>query len=71
MSVIDGGSFKCSQHDTLYETTNPAEWEAHVAEEHTDSGTSVCAICGKPTSYEHKPKNLKPMCADCREAYSK
>lgn len=70
MSIVDGGAFKCDQGHEPFETTSPQEWEEHSAK-HTESGSSVCAICGKPTSYEHKPKNMKPMCNECKEAYSK
>lgn len=69
MSIIDGGNFKCDQHEERFETADPAMWEEHVKKDHTDSGTSVCAICGKETSFVHKPRNLKPMCNDCKEAY--
>lgn len=71
MSVIDGGSFKCDQHKNRFETTDPKVWEEHLEKEHTESGTSVCAICGNQTEYQHKPVGLKPMCEKCKEAYSK
>jgi hypothetical protein len=71
MSVIDGGSFKCysDKHKTIFETTDPGEWEAHINDgKHTETGSSVCAICGNPTNYEHKRQGIKAVCKKCKEA---
>lgn len=67
MSIIDGGSFKCYAHDTIFETTNPREWEEHRKTDGTDSGSAPCAICGNITEYSHKPVGKKPLCATCKE----
>lgn len=69
MSIIEGGSFKCDQGHEPYETVDPQQWAEHQ-KEHTESGSSVCAICGKATSYVNKPIKLKPMCEECKEAYA-
>lgn len=68
MSIIDGGSFKCSNHDTIFETTDPAVWEQHLNDgEHLESGSTNCAICGNPTTFVDKPIGKKAVCDKCKE----
>lgn len=67
MSVIDGGSFKCYQHEQIFETVDPRLWAEHTAQEHTESGSAACVICGNQTQYQHKPKNKKAVCDKCKE----
>jgi hypothetical protein len=68
MSVIDGGSFKCDQHDQRFETTDPQVWHEHMNDgNHSESGEGVCAVCGTKTFYEHKIIGKKPLCDKCRE----
>jgi len=67
MSVIDGGSFKCYSHVPIYETVDPKIWAEHLAKDHTETGSSACAVCGNQTSYVHKPMNKKPICDKCKE----
>lgn len=67
MSVIDGGSFKCYNHEELFETIDPQEWEAHINDgSHKESGTSACAVCGTPTTYENKTIGKKALCEKCK-----
>lgn len=69
MSVIDGGTFKCYNHDPMYETVDPAAWEEHIHKEEgmTESGSSACVVCGNQTEYVHKPINKKAVCDKCKE----
>ena len=69
MSVIDGGSFKCYDHEPPFETVDPAAWQAHITEEghKTESGSAACAVCGNVTEFKHKPVNKKPICKKCKE----
>jgi DNA-directed RNA polymerase subunit RPC12/RpoP len=75
MSIIEG-SFKCDApphgRENRYETVDPAAWEAHLKEHKTtESGSSVCATCGKHTEFTKKTKGLKPMCDECKQEYLK
>jgi len=67
MSVIDGGSFKCYQHDQTFETVDPNAWAEHMKEGHTESGMSACVVCGNPTEYKNKPVGKKAVCDNCKE----
>jgi hypothetical protein len=68
MSVIDGGSFKCYQHgEETFETTDPKEWAEHLKQDHTESGSSACVVCGNPTEYKNKPTGKKAVCDNCKE----
>lgn len=69
MSVIDGGSFKCYSHEPIFETVDPNVWKEHktTCEGMTESGSTACAVCGKQTSFVHKPVNKKAICDDCRK----
>lgn len=55
MSVIEGGTFKCSNHGDGqdFETADPAEWEAHKLETpHYMLGQHPCIYCQVPTIAE-------------------
>lgn len=70
MSVIDGGTFKCSETEDKtvhFETADPAVWEEHLQGHNTESGSGPCAVCGVQTSFIHKPVGKKPLCDKCRE----
>ena len=68
MSVIDGGSFKCYNHDPLYETVDPALWEEHTHDgTHLESGSTACVVCGNQTEYVDKPITKKAVCDKCKE----
>jgi hypothetical protein len=69
MSVIDGGSFKCYDHDPVFETVDPKVWAEHISKQghKTESGSAACAICGTQTTYSHKPVSKKAICDKCKE----
>ena len=70
MSVIDGGTFKCYDHEEPFETVDPNAWNEHIKDpEHkkTESGSSACVVCGNQTEYTHKPINKKAVCDKCKE----
>lgn len=69
MSVIDGGSFKCYNHDPIYETVDPTAWAEHLRNEEglTEAGSSACVVCGNPVEYTDKPINKKAVCDTCKE----
>jgi hypothetical protein len=72
-SLIDGGTFKCSNHeDGEYETDNIVEWKEHLAShelgELTKTGSGSCPLCNKPITFDKVPLHLNPAHKECIEA---
>ena len=68
MGVTDGGSFKCTLHEELFETTDPQVWHDHLNDgSHKEAGAAPCAVCGKETQFEDKPIGKKALCDQCKE----
>jgi hypothetical protein len=72
MSVSDGGSFKCTLHEELFETTDPQVWHDHLNDgSHKENGSAPCAVCGNITVFEGKVIGKKPLCEKCKEDLNK
>jgi hypothetical protein len=58
MSLVEGGPFRCYNHEKVFETTSLEEFNDHLVnseELHTQSGSAPCALCGKGVQYENEP----------------
>jgi hypothetical protein len=72
MSLIDGGVFKCGNHDEEFVTESKEEWDKHLAE-HADAGdvktfgNTNCVVCGKQVVHEDTPVGMNPMHQECKD----
>lgn len=72
MSIIDGGSFKCGNHDKEYVTDDVNQWQKHL-EGHakkgdlTKFGSASCIVCNKTVDFKDVPNHINPMHEDCRK----
>ena len=71
-SLVDGGTFSCSNHEDgeEFETDNINEWKAHLEshEELTKTGSGPCPICNKAIHFDKVPLKLNPVHKECLEA---
>jgi hypothetical protein len=71
-SLVDGGTFKCSNHENgeEFETDNITEWKSHLEshDELTKTGSGSCPICNKAISFDKVPLKLNPVHKECLEA---
>jgi len=70
MSVIDGGIFRCGNHDEEYTTDNAEEFANHVASHANDDNVSqrrsgACVICNKPVIDQDTGIGMNAIHADC------
>ena len=74
--LLDGGPYKCGcqKKDKPFITSDPQEWDKHRLadrENHTITGTELCAMCNTSHFFESEPFGKQLFCPKCKASLAK